>query len=109
MKISRRVFFAAILFTRPAQTKSLEVAVLETFEMNGRTIAVLAHHADPSSRTLFASWLRSHQHSAVKIRSSAGLETTASVFRVRMCFGRALIVLHEPIQIREQDTLTLLM
>ena len=105
MEMGRRVFFSAILFRRATQTKSLEVAVLETFEVGGRTTAVLAHHADPSSRAQFTNWLRSHPESTVKIRNNAGQETTATVFRVRMCFGRALILLNQSLQVQERDTL----
>jgi hypothetical protein len=81
MKMSRRVFFSALLFRRPTQTKSLEVAVIETFGTDGRTTAVLAHHADSLSRDRLADWLRSHPKSFDKIRSNAGEETTATVFR----------------------------
>ena len=105
MKVSRRVFFSTFLLTRPIQTKSFEVAVIETFEIDGRTTAVLAHHADPLSRELFADWLRNHPKSTVRIRSNAGQETTATAFRVRMCFGRALILLNGSLHIQERDTL----
>jgi hypothetical protein len=105
MKVSRRAFFSALLLTRPTQTKPLEVAVIETFEIDGHTLAVLAHHADELSRERFADWLRSHPKSTVRIRSNAGQETTATVFRVRMCFGRALLLLNESLHIQERDTL----
>ena len=76
--------FSVLLFARPTQTKSLDV--LETFEFDEGTIAVLAHHADPLSRDQLADWLR----------------------RARMCFGREFIVFYEPLQIRERDILSLL-
>jgi hypothetical protein len=107
MKFNRRIFFSALLFTRPTQSKSLAVEVIETFEIEGRTTAVLAHHIDPLSRDRFADWLRSHPKSTVRIRSNAGQETTATVFRVRMCFGRALILLNESLRIQERDTLSI--
>ena len=109
MKLSRRGFFSAFLFTRPAQSDSHKATVLETFDINGSTVAVLANHESASDRERFARWLRSTPKATVRIRTPSGIETTASVFRVRMCFGRALILLHEPLHIRERSTITLLM
>jgi hypothetical protein len=109
MKLSRRNFFTALLFAeataRATQTKALEAAVLEIFEIDGRTVAVLANHASPSVREQFAMWLRSRRKAVVRVRTPSGVETTAFLFRVRMCFGRALIVLHQPLSIREGDKL----
>jgi len=108
MKMSRRIFFSALLLSRRTQTESFEVAVIETFEIAGRTTAVLAHHADASSRDRLADWLRSHPISTVIIRNNKGEEATATVFRVRTCFGRALILLNESLRIQERGILRLL-
>ena len=70
--------------------------------------AVLAHHADPLSRDAFAEYLRSHPKSTLRIQNKIGEETTAPVFRVRMCFGRALILLDESMPIEERDILRIL-
>jgi hypothetical protein len=103
MKLTRRIFFAALLFVPAKQTKSLEAAVLETFDMDGRTVAILVNHGRPSIREEFAMWLRSRPRAIVRVRTPSGVETTAFMFRVRMCFGRALMILREPTQIREGD------
>ena len=108
MKLTRRAFFCALLLTKPASVTSLKVEVLETFDDNGKSLAVLVHHADAASRQTFAAWLQTNPKSTARIRTAAGLETQTSVFRVRMCFGRALIIPQEPLQTRRGELLTLL-
>jgi len=103
--MNRRIFLSSLLFSKPATAKSLQVAVLETFDLNGKSFGMLVHHADAASRQDFATWLQNNPKSTTRIRTRTGLQTQAVVFRVRMCFGRALIVLHEPLQIQERDRL----
>jgi hypothetical protein len=105
MNINRRLFFS-LLLVRPRQSVSLRVGVLETFTMHEKVSAVLVNHADPSERDRFARWLQAHPKSAVRIRNMAGQETAATIFRVRMCFGRGLLLLNQPITVREADVLT---
>jgi hypothetical protein len=107
MKLSRRIFFSALLFAGPSRQKALEVSVLETFGIHGRIVAVLANHSNDPSRESFAKWLRSNPKTTVRVRTPAGSGATAYVFRVRMCFGRALIVLHESVEIREGEKLSI--
>jgi hypothetical protein len=107
MNINRRLFFS-LLLVRPTQSVSLRVAVLETFAMNEKVSAVLVNHANPAERDPFARWLRAHPRSAVKIRNGAAQETAATIFRVRMCFGRGLILLNQPIPVREGAVLTII-
>jgi hypothetical protein len=106
MNINRRLFFSLLLL-RPRQSISLRVGVLETFTMNEKVSAVLVNHADPSERDRFARWLQAHPKSAVRIRNMVGQETAAKIFRVRMCFGRGLILLNQPIAVREGEVLTI--
>ena len=106
MNINRRLFFS-LLLVRPRQSVSLRVGVLETFTMNEKVSAVLVNHADPAERDQFSQWLQSHPRSAVKIRNKTGQETAATIFRVRMCFGRGLLLLSQPITVREADVLTI--
>lgn len=107
MNISRRLFFS-LLFVRPVQSVSLRVAVLETFAMNDRVSAILVNHADPAERDQFARWLQAHPKSAAHLRNQPGQETAVTIFRVRMCFWRGLILLDQPITIREGEILTLI-
>jgi hypothetical protein len=106
MNINRRLFIS-LLLVQPRQTSSLRVAVLETFAMNEKVFAVLVNHADPAERDQFAQWLQTHPQSAVRIRNKAGQETAATIFRVRMCFGRGLLLLNQQITVRESDVLTI--
>jgi hypothetical protein len=106
MNISRRLFFS-LLLVHPKQSVSLRVAVLETFALNGRVSAILVNHAEPAERDRLARWLQAHPRSVVRIRNKAGQETAASIFRVRMCFGRGLILFDQPIDVREGDVLTI--
>jgi hypothetical protein len=107
MNIGRRLFFS-LLLVRPRQSASLRVGVLETFTMSEKVSAVLVNHADAAERDQFARWLQAHPRSAVKIRNKAGQETAATVFRVRMCFGRGLLLLNQPITVREGEVLTMI-
>jgi len=106
MNISRRVFFSSLLLAR-TQKPPLRVAVLEAFDMGPGTTAVLVRHAEPATRELFAQWLQTNPRSSIRIRDHAGSEFPGSIFRVRMCFGRGLIILQKPAPIRERDVLTL--
>src|SRR5262249_27931438 len=106
MKLCRRVFFFTLLFAKPAGTVSLKVEVLKTFDRDGKPVALLVHHADAASRKNFATWLKNNPTSPARIRTGDGFETQASVFRVRMCFGRALILPREPLRTRRGDSFT---
>jgi hypothetical protein len=107
MKLNRRIFFSALFFAKPRRPVSHEVEVLETFEFDGRSVAILAHHAGAASRQTFAAWLQDNPNTSARVRTGAGLESRAAVFRVRMCFGRALILPQQPMQIRRGELLTL--
>lgn len=106
MNMNRRAFFSALLLARPIQTASIRVAVLETFGFEQAPRAILVHHAEPATRDRFAQWLREHPKYTIRVRNKSGEEVPGTIFRVRMCFGRGLILLEKPIQIREQDSLT---
>ncbi len=106
MKVSRRVFLSGFL-ALPRFRQSIRVAVLEVFALNGRTVAVLVHHAKPEERDSFAEWLRAHPQSSVRMRNKSGEETTARCFRVRLCFGRGLLLLDKPLFIQEGDLLAI--
>src|SRR6187549_3167949 len=103
MKLNRRAFFSALLFPRPARVTPLGVEVLETFDRDGKSVAVLVHHAGEASRQNFATWLQKNPKFTARVRTSAGFETHSSVFRVRMCFGRALILLQIPVPTRRGE------
>jgi hypothetical protein len=107
MNIDRRIFFS-LLFARPLQTATVSVTVLEVFDNGKAGIGVLVHHANSATRDAFAGWLQSHPKSAVRVRSRTGEEAPGRIFRVRMCFGRGLILFERPMQIHERDVLTII-
>ena len=96
-----------MLVARPPQAPPLQVAVLEKFDIDSRTTAVLVHHADSATRDAFAAWLQRYPKSAVRLRLPDGTDVSATIFRVRMCFGRGLIFFEKVVQIREGDILSL--
>jgi hypothetical protein len=106
MKINRRQLLF-LLLVRPPQSTSLQVAVLETFVIEDKTRAILVNHGNPASRDQFARWLQAHPQSSIRIRRSTEPEAEATIFRVRMCFGRGLILLDKPMTIREGEVLTI--
>ena len=107
MILSRRTLFSLLLW-RPTQTVPLSVKVLETFTRGQMPTAILVHHADEATRDAFARWLQAHPNSEIRVRNSAGDETDASIFRVRMCFGRGLILLNKPLRAGEGEILSIL-
>jgi hypothetical protein len=108
MRMNRRSFFASLLFGRRTQVTSFDVVVLEAFGLDEQTSAVLVHHSEAAARDQFARWLQTHPKSAVRIRHNNGKEVSATMFRVRMCFGRGLILLTEQLEIRERQSLTVI-
>jgi hypothetical protein len=107
MTMSRRVFFASLLLAKSAQSKTIRVAVLETFTSAAGAMALLVHHENTKTRDIFAEWLQKHSRADVRIRSDHEQESTAKIFRVRMCFGRGLVLLEKPLPIKERDILTI--
>jgi hypothetical protein len=105
MNVNRRAFVASLLLGRQTQRIPIEVVVLETFGLDQQTSAVLVHHAEPAGRDRFARWLQTHPRSAVWVRRENGKEIPATMFRVRMCFGRGLILLQEQVHIGEREVL----
>ena len=106
MNINRRRFLS-LLLARPSQMQSVRIAVLETFKIGDSCVALLVHHAEPETRDLFAKWLQAHPAATIRIRNQGGQEVTAAIFRVRMCFGRGLILLRSALPAREREILTM--
>jgi hypothetical protein len=106
MNMNRRRFLS-IWLARPAQLQSVRVAVLETFKIGDSCAALLVHHAEAETRDVFAKWLQAHPNATIRIRRQDGQEVTATIFRVRMCFGRGLILLQSGLPVREREILTM--
>jgi hypothetical protein len=80
MKLNRRAFFSALLFPRPARITPLGVEVLETFDRDGKSVAVLVHHAGEASRQNFATWLQKNPKFTARVRTSAASKHTRPFF-----------------------------
>src|SRR6267143_656692 len=102
MNINRRRFLS-LLLARPSQMQPVRIAVLETFKIDDSCVALLVHHAEPETRDVFAKWLQAHPSASIRIRRQDGQEVAATIFRVRMCFGRGLIVLQSALPVRERE------
>jgi hypothetical protein len=106
MGITRRKFLS-FLIARRLELLPPHLLVMETFCTNGSCVAALVHHSDTAARDLFARWLRSQVNNVVRVRTAGGQEVSARVFRVRMCFGRGLVIFDKPVQIHEGELLTI--
>jgi hypothetical protein len=109
MNISRRQFLTLPFAPRIRRQESVFlVAVLEVFDGGGLQMALLVHHADPQTRKNFAQWLRMHPKASIRLRDRTGHESNGLIFRVRLCFGRGLIVLSSPLQLKEREVVTII-
>ncbi len=105
MTFNRRAFLSLLLAPREMQMTAVQVAVIETFGAGEATAAALVHQQNAGGRDLFGQWLRTHTKAVIRVRTATGFEARATIFRVRMCFGRGLILFDEPIRLRESDVL----
>jgi hypothetical protein len=108
MSFNRRIFMTLLLASPKQKVPAPSVAVLETFTIGEKAVAVLVNHANEETRNAFAEWLRAHHSAQIRIRNQAGEEANAVIFRVRMCFGRGLVILERPLQVREREALTII-
>jgi hypothetical protein len=102
---NRREFFLGWLVQNLAT--GIEVEVMEVFTPSGGPAAFLVHHASESARNAFGEWLRTHDGVPITCRSRAGIAFDGWIFRVRMCFGRGLILTRAPVALRAKDRLSI--
>ena len=105
VSINRREFLLG--WTRQSRSDSVEVEVMEVFAASEGPFAFLIHHANESSRNAFAAWLRAHDRARITCRLPDGTATDGRIFRVKMCFGRGLVVVSAPIRVRARDKLSI--
>ena len=65
--------------------------------------AFLVHHASEAARTTFGEWLRAHDGARIACRLRNGITVEGRIFRVRMCFGRGLILARAPVAVGPKD------
>jgi hypothetical protein len=103
--MNRREFLVA--WTVRQSKADLSVEVIEVFSSPEGLSALLVHHANESRRNVFSDWLRAADGKAIIFRTAAGTAIDGRVFRVRMCFGRGLILTRSQLSIREKDILNI--
>jgi len=103
--VNRREFFLALLLQ--SRSASVEVAVMEVFSASDGPAAFLVHHASESARNTFGQWLRAHDGARIACRLRSGITVNGQIFRVKMCFGRGLILTPAPVAIHPKDVVLL--
>jgi hypothetical protein len=71
-------------------------------EANGPS-GLLVHQSGPDSREAFSAWLHSSDGQLVRLRTPEGAAYTGRIFRVKMCFGRGLLLVSAVLNIRTKD------
>ena len=89
----------------PVRAGSIEVEVMEVFATSNGPSAVLIHHANEAMRHTFSEWLHSNNGTPVICRSRNGVRIDGRLFRMKMCFGRGLIITNLPVTIRPREVL----
>jgi len=89
----------------PKQPAALQVEVMEVFSSSDGPAAFLVHHATESARNAFGEWLRANDGGRIACRLRSGTTIAGRIFRVKMCFGRGLILTRAPVAIRPKDVL----
>ena len=74
-----------------APPNSIACKVMEAKTAVGVTAAVV-HQASSAERERVGAWIREHDGAPVEFRTSDGPWRPASIFRLRTCFGRGLLM-----------------
>src|SRR5262245_13351334 len=101
--MNRRQFFLSFMFQK--KSTALQVEVMEVFPSSDGPAALLVHHVTESARNAFGEWLRANDGGRITCRQRRGTTIDGRIFRVKMCFGRGLILTRAPVAIRPKDVL----
>jgi len=101
--MNRRQFFLGWIFQNAPTI--VQVEVMEVFRPSEGPSAFLVHHASEAGRSRFAQWLRANNGARIVCRLPNGTKVDGRIFRVRMCFGRGLVLTRAPAPIRREDVL----
>jgi len=90
--MNRRKFLQMWMpFRKPARAMTVEV--LEVFKSGTGPSALLVHHAGPEWRQDFSKWLHEFDGASIRLRTPAGASAGGRIFRVKMCFGRGMVLM----------------
>jgi hypothetical protein len=101
--MTRREFFLSWL--TQDRTASIEVEVIEVFATSHGVAVLLVHHASERTRIAFGKWLRANDGGRIAAHLRNGNAVSGEIFRVRMRFGRGLIITQAPVPVRAKDIL----
>jgi hypothetical protein len=102
MSINRREFLVSWMAQRRS-TQGITVEVLEVFNDNKGPSGLLVHHDSAELRQAFAAWLQGSDGMQIRLRTSNGAAFSGRIFRVRMCFGRGLVLVPTAVGVRIKD------
>src|SRR5712691_3644681 len=88
---------------KPAQAMTVEV--LEVFQDRTGPCALLVHQSGPELRQDFSTWLHRLDGAQIGLRTSDGMAASGRIFRVKMCFGRGLLLIPAAVNVRTKDRL----
>jgi hypothetical protein len=103
--MNRRDFLLTWIFQK--QSTSIEVEVMEVFSPSDGPRALLVNDASEGARDSFSEWLRANDGARIGCRLRDGAKIDGTIFRVRKCFGRGLILARAPVAIRAKDHLSI--
>ena len=104
MNFSRREFL--VMWMRPQKPATgMIVEVLEVFQSRTGPCALLVHHGRPELREDFSAWLHRSDGTQIGLRTSDGTVASGRIFRVKMCFGRGLLLMPSAVNVRVKDKL----
>jgi hypothetical protein len=92
----------------PQRKSALSLEVMEVFSSPDGPSALLVHHANEATRNAFSEWLRANDGKPVLCRNGAGAAIDGRIFRLRLCFGRGLILTRSTLSIREKEILNII-
>jgi hypothetical protein len=85
----------------------LSLEVIEVFSSPEGSSALLVHHANEATRNAFSAWLRANDGKEVLCRGRDGFQIKGHIFRMRLCFGRGLVLTTSTVAVRLKDVLTI--
>ncbi len=95
-------------------TTRIECEVLEVSDQyrgNRKELAAtgyaLVRHKNPADRQRMSRWLRTESGAEVVFTVSDGIQRHGVLRRVRMCFGRGLLLFAEPVKLKDRETLVI--
>jgi hypothetical protein len=94
--------------TATAHTASIACRVMERHaDKEHSTVLILFHQRDKSDQPKLKEFLLQHDGGAIQIQINSGEWQKATVWRIRNCFGRGLLVLPEAAAPKEHATFTI--